>query len=667
MLIILNIVILIFLLGMIAIWSTYGFFSAFMNLVIVIASGVFAFAMWEPLSYMLLGRMPGYAHGVGLLAPFALAIIILRVAFDKACRMNVHVPRLADQIGGAACGLLTGILAVGMLLNAANFMPIAREAFGWVPYEIKGAAMVESRDGGKLWLGVDKWSAGFFSLLSNGSMSPITGPSLANARPDLAKRAAVYRLTEDENQMRSASPKSVNVTGVFAVPATEEALRAIVERSTVTAFLAPGYKPPAVEAEGEAGSAFVDTIFKDYANRHADAATHGQPSEMLNLEAVLATAQIDGLGVDNPTTPANFRILVRLLSARLGDQLVEQMKGALTPEARLYFVDTKWSNDSPGTYNSDSKLRVALTQIQLQTRDKKSGEIDTLSPVGFSLEYNQNSGARTFTEAVSRQRYVAYSPYDDVQMGWAFVLPNSQEPEYFFARELRFDLAGVPNAPALDTPLNQSVGAAARVAGSPMLPKAPAEGEKPKSSNTTLLEGVQIAATGSYADISGLLPMTFSNSTAGMESDKGSDPYTLISGKGESLPRARGGNKNSIREVYVDKESMLIRVKLSDQSARSLYGQARGLAAALGIMQVKDQRGKGYDAIGYALLDSNNELTIDIRKEASQGGLSASELPNVKPGETLFVYFQVPKDSQVQSYLLGGNEQPFETPLVLEQ
>ena len=111
MLALLNIIIIVLLLACVAMWATYGFFSAFLQLIIVIVAGTLAYAMWEPVSYMLLGRMPAYAHGIGLLAPFAILLIVIRTVFDKLCKKNVHMPRIADQIGGGACGLGIGVLA----------------------------------------------------------------------------------------------------------------------------------------------------------------------------------------------------------------------------------------------------------------------------------------------------------------------------------------------------------------------------------------------------------------------------------------------------------------------------------------------------------------------------------------------------------------------------
>ena len=130
MLTLINLIIVLLLLGCVAMWATYGFFSAFIQLIVVVVAGTLAFALWEPVSYMLLGRMPAYAHGVGLLGPFVILIIVLRTALDKLCKANVHVPALADQIGGGACGIGIGILAFGVLLNGVNFLPMAKDALG---------------------------------------------------------------------------------------------------------------------------------------------------------------------------------------------------------------------------------------------------------------------------------------------------------------------------------------------------------------------------------------------------------------------------------------------------------------------------------------------------------------------------------------------------------
>lgn len=664
MLILLNLIIILFLLGMVGIWATYGLYSGFLHLVVVILSGIVAIALWEPVSYMLLGRMPAYAHGVGLLVPFMLSLILLRVAVDRLCRANVKVPSLANQIGGGACGLCSGILAMGMLLNGANFMPMPRDAFGWTPYDIQGNQLVASQEGGKLWLGVNDWSAGFYTALAGGSMKP-SGPSLKEARPHLAQRALAYRMPEDSNAFRSAHPDTVSVTGVYAIPATPDAVRALVERATVFHFLAPGYTPPSDVAYDDDGTGLTAAIYREYRDRHRDSEAFGKPSEMIDIQAVMDASQHHAFASPSPTAPENFEPFVRKVAGKLADDLIAEFGTTLDPNSWLYIVDTNWNSTKPGTYNGDSKLRIALSQIRLQTRGNSGGQV--IPPVGFSLQYSQNSGSRTFTSALGGTLFSAYAPYDNVNMGWAFVVPADHDPEYFYARELRFDLAKLPAKGEGGGPEELNRGAIARVFGAPAIPK-PVEGDDAGAgTESSTLEGVQIASTGTFVELSEALPNPFSASAAGMRTHQESDPWRLISGSSERLQRGTGGRKSTVREIYVDSTDRLVRLKVSDKSAMSLYGRARAIAASLGVMQVQDERGNGHPAIGYALLKSNNEMQLDIRDNAFQGGLSASELPQVRAGDQLYVYFQVPiSANKVTRYLLGSEAQDFTTPLDLK-
>ena len=61
-----------------------------------------------PLVIGVLGeRMPYFAWGIGLLAPFALLLIFLRVVTDRLVNVSVQFPGLANQLGGAVFGGLT--------------------------------------------------------------------------------------------------------------------------------------------------------------------------------------------------------------------------------------------------------------------------------------------------------------------------------------------------------------------------------------------------------------------------------------------------------------------------------------------------------------------------------------------------------------------------------
>lgn len=665
MLIVLNIVIVVLLLASLAIWSTYGLFSALLHLLIVIVSGVIALSLWEPLSYWLLGRMPEYAHGIGLLAPFVLCLIIFRAAIDQLCRMNVHVPRLADQIGGGAVGLISGVLAFGMVFNAINFLPIARDAFGWEPYSIRGSGMIPSEDG-RLWgfTRINEWSGAFFSTIAGGSMRPIGGTPLTEARPNLAQRAAIYRLPEDGNQMRAAHPDSVKVTGMYSVPATESELRKLVQRAVVFQFLDETYEIPESIEFGADGSGLVDAILADLASRYEDSDANGQPSDLLDIEHIMAVARTPGYETENPTASGNFEPFVNSVAQKLGDELIEQFKPQLGENRKLVLIDTRWNNRSKGVYESDSRLRVALSQVSLQVASGEAFEM--VNPAGFSVEYSQNSGGRTLTQTVSDTVFAAHSPFADFSLGWLFSIQADQTPKRLFVRELRFELDDLPDAGDGGEAGMSNPGAFAHAMGAPFVQVIDDEDGEGRIRITVSDGGVLIGDTGARAVVTERLPFPLSNAQGGLNPYRESEPWKLISGAREKAPQGKGGRDSTMREIFVQPNERLVRVRMETREAQSLYGRFRDAGASLGGIEVRDSRGNSYPAIGYALLQGGDSLTFDIRELSATRPLIAKDLPTMRPGDQLYVYFSVNDGATINALRVADETTRFNEPLEIE-
>lgn len=220
----LNIIIIVFILGMAVMWATYGLFSAFLHLLVVIIAGALAFALWEPLVYgLLMKTMPMYAWGVGLLAPFILLLIGLRQGMDFAVRGNMQFPRLADQLVGGAFGALSGLLTAGITVIGVGYLPLTPAFAGYQAYEVGPTGQVQLRDGGALWLKVDSMAATFYNKVSAGAFK--TSTPLATYLPDVDQQASVFRLarTYDENQSLTASPGTVS-TVAYKVYAGDDPL-----------------------------------------------------------------------------------------------------------------------------------------------------------------------------------------------------------------------------------------------------------------------------------------------------------------------------------------------------------------------------------------------------------------------------------------------------------
>lgn len=207
---ILNIVLIVFVLSMAMMWSTYGLFSALLHLGLVIVAGSLAFALWEPLAYGVFFKfLPTGAWGVSLLGSFVVVLLLLRVVTDKFVRGTLKVHRLADQVGGGAAGAASGVLTAGVTLLGLGFLPLPPAIASYQPYEVKSNGRVGPVEGGGLWLPADTIAANLFTRLSGGAFS--THTPLVSYVPNIAEAATLFRLgrTYDENLSVVSAPGGV--------------------------------------------------------------------------------------------------------------------------------------------------------------------------------------------------------------------------------------------------------------------------------------------------------------------------------------------------------------------------------------------------------------------------------------------------------------------------
>ena len=72
-----------------------------------------------------------------LVGMFALIYLILRIILDKLVPGNVRFPAIADKVGGAAMGLIAGVLAIGILTMAAQSLPFGPSVAGYARFEVE--------------------------------------------------------------------------------------------------------------------------------------------------------------------------------------------------------------------------------------------------------------------------------------------------------------------------------------------------------------------------------------------------------------------------------------------------------------------------------------------------------------------------------------------------
>lgn len=205
-------------------WVIRGFLSALIHMVCVVAAGAIAFAAWEPVAYLILGKAPtsglldfiGYnAWAIGLIVPFAIAVALLRLVVDKLVPANAQAVPAVDYVGGGICGLVSGVITAGIFTIAYGTMPFKADGFGYTPVGYAGGSIV--RESGLI-LPVDRIVGKFYAVTSETTFS--TSKPLARWRPEPWHAAEVMRMSDRDGLGRNtASPKDFSLLARYRVEA----------------------------------------------------------------------------------------------------------------------------------------------------------------------------------------------------------------------------------------------------------------------------------------------------------------------------------------------------------------------------------------------------------------------------------------------------------------
>ena len=193
LILIVNISILLFLLSMAMRWGlTQNLLDAFIHLISTVIAAAMAVAMWEHFVLrMLIRTIPTYAWCVGLLGPFVIGLALMRlVTFKYLQTDNVEVISPLRIAGAAACGLLSGMLASGLLIIGLGFLPLPLHADWNRTPQHQIFSFTADQPVSELWIPVDRYTESFLSTLSTGVFN--TRYPLARYQPHLATRAAMF-------------------------------------------------------------------------------------------------------------------------------------------------------------------------------------------------------------------------------------------------------------------------------------------------------------------------------------------------------------------------------------------------------------------------------------------------------------------------------------------
>jgi len=224
-------------LGLGYIWMTRGFFSAFLNLLCVIVGGAVAFALFEPLGYLILEKAPktGFlapvgssAWAIGLGAPFAVTVALLRVGVDKVCGKNIGVKTPVNYAGGAVCGALAGVITAGITVMSIGFLRLDADFMGYQPVQHGGDSSLMRTS--SLILPVDKITAKLYGMASETALS--TDTPMTKYYPAFAEVPPTLRMNQGGGSGKnSILPADFKVNGWYTVGTDKTPLTALLSDS----------------------------------------------------------------------------------------------------------------------------------------------------------------------------------------------------------------------------------------------------------------------------------------------------------------------------------------------------------------------------------------------------------------------------------------------------
>lgn len=235
-----NLLVLIVVLAIGYAWMVRGVFNAMIHAMCVFFAGALAFGLWEPLSMMLINVSPstGFAAalgdaawGLGLIIPFIIFTLILRVATDKLVTANIKSASAMDYAGGAVFGLFAGMISAGILVIGVGYMRLPTGFLGYQPvwyHDARDGYLVKTDT---LWVPADTITATIYKNLSMGSMS--ASEPLAKWYPDLTLTGFAQRLSPEGAGRNVIKPEDFRAVSSYIVGDKNTAAQDLLEQGEV--------------------------------------------------------------------------------------------------------------------------------------------------------------------------------------------------------------------------------------------------------------------------------------------------------------------------------------------------------------------------------------------------------------------------------------------------
>lgn len=597
-----NIIAILVVLGVTYLWLIRGFFSAFIHLLCVIVAGAVAFAAWEPLAYWILdsvdphGLFAGSAWGIALAVPFAVTLIVLRIAVDLMVPNNAVIASAPNYIGGGVCGLIAGVIASGFVVISTGFMRVGSDVFGYQPitYAANGSLQRES----KLWVPTDVVVTELYGHMSR-SVFGVDTP-LGIYYHDLADAPHVLRMSFGEGANRiAAKPGDFSVEARYAIGDAQTKLDDLL-------IDGPLRKLPSVPAQ-----------------RVTD--IEGDPyPQGSHLEGFVVRFNAGA----REKTEGKISV---------GASQVKLLVGRRDPANANNWLDLKTVYPIAAISQAEASTPT-FARFRYDARDVYLASVGGASEALFAFEFIVPPTLEPIALTVKgiRQQVV-----DDPKLGKpSFTLKNALERDAQLAsgkiRDLIAGALGIAAGGASDTLDTTGV--------------TKVENRQGPNQNPADI-GIRISDRLPYN-------YTLQKSATGSGTLAIDDKNFIIDGETEIQPSMakRQGIERPIRIEYFSTtpDTAIVQLEVSGRRASSLLGQSARAAELVVPPLLRDTNGQIYEPIGFVYEDTTK---VQIRYTPGSPIRALSELPSLttsRSDQNLILIFRVSKGVNVRHFTLGN-------------
>lgn len=200
-----------------------GAFSALLNFICVVLAGAFAFSAWEFVVYEGIfsitsggGFLDDLAWSIGLIVPFAIVLLVLKLATDALIPSNIDLDDPINIGGGLLFGALSGGVTVGICLIGISASGIGPTMLGHTHTENDRGNILYSKS---LLVPFDDLTVQLYETLSLHTFG--TENALARTLPQVNHQLAlarnVYQGDKSEIGRPGIRPSDVEILGQYSI------------------------------------------------------------------------------------------------------------------------------------------------------------------------------------------------------------------------------------------------------------------------------------------------------------------------------------------------------------------------------------------------------------------------------------------------------------------